>query len=646
MKRILISFTLFVFFSFSNASELPFSKGINLTGWFQTSNINQVQFGEYTKQDFINIKSLGCDLIRLPINLHAMTSGAPDYTIDPLFLIFMDQIVSWAEELEIHLILDNHTLYDGATDPHIDDILIPVWTQMAGHFKNRSNYLYYEVLNEPHDIADLTWNNIQQDVVDAIRLVDQKHNIIIGGAGWNSYNNLDNMPVYVDTNLIYTFHFYEPFLFTHQGADWTDPSMAPLSGVPFPYNSNLMPALPTELIGTWVASAFNNYDNQGTIASMQQEIDIAIAFKNERNIPLYCGEFGVYNVNSDNDQRVNWYGEVSDYLTANGIGWTIWDYQGGFGLFEKGTNELFDYDLNIPLVEELGLVAPAQSDYTKLPDTTAFNIYIDFLEEGLREASQSEGIINYYNQDNPFSDDFCLYWTDANQYNNIGFNFRPIKDFSYLVENGYALDMMVRGDTDFASFDVRFVDTKTVETGDHPWRMNKTIDNSYGPWNGGWRNIRVPLSEFAEQGSWDGEWFPPEGNFDWTEIDYFQIVAENQALTGIQFWFDNIRIVTSSAPLSINNPEHIPAKFGLQQNYPNPFNPTTKINYQLSMNSNVKLIVFDVSGRPLKTLVHKNQSAGQHSIIFNSNNLASGVYYYQLIVKDHFVQTKKMVLLK
>ena len=107
------------------------------------SSAQQIHFTRFTRQDFINLKSLGCDVIRLPINLHFMTDGAPNYTIDPLFLCFLDQVVDWAEELELHLILDNHT-FDPAenTDPNIGDVLVPVWTQVADHYKVRTTYLY------------------------------------------------------------------------------------------------------------------------------------------------------------------------------------------------------------------------------------------------------------------------------------------------------------------------------------------------------------------------------------------------------------------------------------------------------------------------------------------------------------------------
>ena len=340
-------------------STEPFKRGVNLTNWLQTSSVQQIDFTKFTKQDFINIKSLGCDVIRLPINLHYMTKGEPDYTIDPLLYYYLDQIIDWAEELELHLILDNHsfnTAVDTSTD--IGDILIPMWTQMAQYYKDRSTYVYYEVLNEPHGISDMMWNQIQQQVIDAIRAVDQTHTIIVGPAGLNSYDNLQFMPEYEDDNLIYTFHFYDPFLFTHQGASWTDPSLELLAGVPFPYDAGDIPDCPPELQNSWVKGALENYQKTGTMEHVKDLIDIAVDFQTIRDVTLFCGELGVYKPNSNDQDRIYWYNIVRNYLEEKGIPWTMWDYKGDFGLFKQGTNELFEYDLNIPLVEALGFTAP------------------------------------------------------------------------------------------------------------------------------------------------------------------------------------------------------------------------------------------------------------------------------------------------
>ena len=102
MKKILI-LSLALLTALAAFSQAPFHKGVNLTNWFQSGGAHNIQFRKFTKKDFADIKSLGCDVIRLPINLHGMTLGAPDYIIDPLLFTFLDSTVLWAEELNIHL---------------------------------------------------------------------------------------------------------------------------------------------------------------------------------------------------------------------------------------------------------------------------------------------------------------------------------------------------------------------------------------------------------------------------------------------------------------------------------------------------------------------------------------------------------------
>lgn len=89
----------------------------------------------------------------------------------------------------------------------------------------------------------------------------------------------------------------------------------------------------------------------------------------------------------------------------------------------------------------------------------------------------------------------------------------------------------------------------------------------------------------------------------------------------------------------------IPKSFQLNQNFPNPFNPVTKINYSLPKNSLVKIIVYDITGKEVCTLVNKNQNAGNYAVDFDGSKLTSGVYFYKLIAGD-FTATKKMMLIK
>ncbi len=575
-----------------------------------------------------------------------MTDGHPDYTIDPLFTYFLDSAVSWAEELELYLILDNHTFDPSIdTDPNIGDILIPVWKQLANHYEERSNYILYEVLNEPHGISDALWNEIQQEVVDSIRQVDEKHTIIVGPANWNSYNNLSAMPEYDDTNLIYTFHFYDPFLFTHQGASWTDPSMEPLGGVPFPYNSDEMPECPPELLGTWIEDLIDNYEIDGTVERVNELIDIAVNFKNTRDVPLLCGEFGVHIPNSDNEDRTFWHEIVRNYLEENGIAWTIWGYEGGFGIFEEGSNEMFDYDLNVELLEALGFNIPPQEDYVLEPDTTCFDMYLDYVCENIFGSSwHSEGILDFYSEDNTYAGRHCIYWSGVEQYSNIGFDFYPVKDLTILVDSNYAFDFWVRGNNPDIKFDVRFIDTKTEDPDDHPWRMRYTIDNQTVQWDGQWHHVQIPLQEFTEHGSWDeGTWYDPVGDFTWAAVDWFDIVAEHDTLEGMNIYFDNIRVTKafSSIPEKDTHRESLQV-LGITPDYSGKF---LDIKFQIPEPSKVCLKVFNLLGEKINTPTDKRIEAGIHNVRFNTGNLPGGLYFYRF-ESGNFVKTVKYPLIK
>ena len=89
----------------------------------------------------------------------------------------------------------------------------------------------------------------------------------------------------------------------------------------------------------------------------------------------------------------------------------------------------------------------------------------------------------------------------------------------------------------------------------------------------------------------------------------------------------------------------IPIVYSLSQNYPNPFNPSTTINYAIQKQGNVILIIFDVLGREISTLVNKEQPQGNYEIEFDASNLTSGIYFYSMKAGE-FYNTKKLILLK
>ncbi len=625
--------------------ETPFSKGVNLTGWYQAGSARKVHYKKYSKQDFINIQSLGFDVIRLPINLHYMTDGAPDYILDDIFIENLLEVADWAEELQIHLILDNHTFSPSEdTDPGVGTILNKVWEQMAAEFADRSEYIYYEVLNEPHGIADELWNNIQQSVIETIREHDNTHYIVVGPAGWNSYNNLAAMPAYDDDKLIYTFHFYDPFLFTHQGASWNTPSMVDIEHIPFPYDEATMPSMPPLFEGTWVEGLYANYPTDGTASRVRELIDIAVQFRDQRQVPIFCGEFGVYQLTSDETDRVRWYDTVAHYLDAMDLAWTMWDYHGGFGLFEENSNGLFEHDLNIPLLEALGLNIPEQTEYVPRPDSTGLVIYDDYLSSFVNEASYTDGTLDYFYSLYPNNGKYCIHWTGASQYQAIVLDFQPDRDLSRLVDEDYALDFVVRGNSPQISFDVRFLDTKTDSPDDLPWRMGITVNNSMVSFDNQWHHLHIPLKNMTEKGAWYNEWYDPRGEFDWSDIDRLEIVPEEHDLGLAHLLFDQIYItdmdtVTTEPFTGID--DFMPYITNIHDLYNIRVYPNPASQYlRLSADSppDLSVVLLDMNGRKImETILRGN-------LTLDVSDITTGVYILMVSDSKGWVAQRKVII--
>lgn len=105
-------------------------------------------------------------------------------------------------------------------------------------------------------------------------------------------------------------------------------------------------------------------------------------------------------------------------------------------------------------------------------------------------------------------------------------------------------------------------------------------------------------------------------------------------------------IIIESPPVDVDDDlSAIPNQCILDQNYPNPFNPSTEIRYTLGKGSRVKIVVYDILGKEITTLVNDRFNAGEHAVQWNTENIASGIYIYQLIT-ENFVQAKKMMLVK
>ncbi|MCL2721835.1 MAG: glycoside hydrolase family 5 protein [Treponema sp.] len=546
------------------AGSVPFSKGVNMTKWFEGTvwNAVEIHFRMFDESDFIFFKNIGVDVIRLPVNFHAMTSGAPNFIVDPLLFRLLDQVVDWAEKHQIYIVLDNH--YYARVPAPLNNIqpspltvareLPIIWRQIADHFKNRSEYVLYEIFNEPNNITARQWGQLQGQVIDAIRSVDTKHTIVVSavshmdGVAFDSFEALFSLPNYSDRNLIYTFHFYDPFIFTCQGA----PPLNLLTGVPFPYDRNRMPPLPDTLRNTWVDHEMRAYENNSNLTSLTRKLNRVVEFSRRRNVPVFCGEFGVlYTVKSEDKNR--WLQTITNLLNERNIPWTIWEYSGhtstSFGMFNTPNGNHFS-ELNVELARAIGFNPPPQRPRSTEALRSGFTIYDDYFGRDYwvwyPVSTNSDAKLHLFDT-NAADGEFAIRWENplSSRYDTIWIDNVYEQNYSFLVQSGAYLEFKARTNKP-VSINVLFLNPEIDSL--IPWIMYFTVDSKVLPPDGRWHTIRIPLRNMTEQGGLQDvtyQWHNPRGQFTWNRINRIQIAMNNQLpdVPDATIWFDSIRIV-------------------------------------------------------------------------------------------------------
>lgn len=517
---------------------LPFHKGINLTCWLAGEQPDYVS--TYGKQDFEDIKSLGADITRVYIRFEEFSSGEPDFIIPDWLWKRIDDAVAWCTELKLYIIIDFHNNCDGdsKTRPDVEKMLEKIWTQVASRYKDSSEYVLYEIMNEPHMksgniAADVSkWNKIQGKILKLIRTIDTKHTVIVGAEDWNSVTQLLKLPDYKDDNIILNFHDYSPGLFTHQGASWTD--FKRMTGVPFPYNKSKMPPLPKNATDAekW---AWENYKQQSSDATLVKPLDDAVKFANKRGLPLMCNEYGVSMEYADEEERVNWYRLKAKWMDERNIIRLSHDYKERFGIFNTPSHfENFPEDVNVDLIEAMGYKMPSdiKPRSRNWLETSYNNGEYTIYKNGLAKNLICKSWFTYIRKnefttfDNQADDNGGLYISvpNAEKYNPLSFEFNQVYDFTPLVNKGLCLEFEIKTNQKDFRLNVHFVDNFDTSLGKNgfEWRATYSFRNKDGLNDGKWHKVRIPLKDMKDySGAWnesDQKLYESEGLFSWGKV--------------------------------------------------------------------------------------------------------------------------------
>jgi len=285
-------------------------RGVNLGNALEAPDY-EGEWGMYIEDEFFQlIADAGFDSVRLPVRWDTRAGSASPWTIDPAFFDRVDHLVDLATAADLAIIIDFHHFEDLYADPTGNrDRFLALWNQIAAHYADAPREVFFELQNEPHDaLTTALWNDLLADTLDVVRATNPDRMVVVGPGMWNSAWELGNLKLPEDPSLIGTFHMYEPFQFTHQGADWVGGSDA------------------------WLGTTWDG--SPGDVEPIQQVMDLASAWSDDTGVPLLMGEFGSYE-KADMESRISWTGYVRAEAERRGFAWSYWEFGAGFGLYDR-----------------------------------------------------------------------------------------------------------------------------------------------------------------------------------------------------------------------------------------------------------------------------------------------------------------------
>lgn len=300
-------------------------RGINMGNAFEAPT--ETAWGNPWNAEYFEIMAdLGFDHVRLPVRWETTerSMASPPYTINATFLNRIKEVVDEALKNKLHIIVNMHHHDALFEDPQGQKArFLSQWEQIATFFKDYPDSLLFEVLNEPHgNLSPEMWNEYFDDALDIIRLTNPERTVILGVAEFGGLGGIVHLQLPDDENIILSPHYYNPFNFTHQGAEWVGPGA-------------------DDWLGTkWL-------DTEAERETIENEFSFALQFSEENHIPIHVGEFGAYS-KADIESRERWTTFLARWFEELGLSWAYWEFSAGFGIYNP-SNQTY----NDPLVNAL-----------------------------------------------------------------------------------------------------------------------------------------------------------------------------------------------------------------------------------------------------------------------------------------------------
>ncbi|HEY0043285.1 MAG TPA: glycoside hydrolase family 5 protein [Allosphingosinicella sp.] len=285
----------------ASAEQPQFRRGVNILGY--DAIWDDPAKARFQAKHFQIIRKGGFDFVR--VNLHAFRHMDEAHRLSAAWLDRLDWVVREATRAGLGVILDEHDFeFCGKDATACRPRLLAFWRQVAPRYRHAPSSVAFELLNEPHGELDAArWNALSAQALGIVRETNPTRTVVIGPTRWNNMNELPTLKLPAeDRNILVTFHSYEPFRFTHQGAPWAN--LAGVSGV-----------------------TFGDADLPEIRAGFAKAADWARA--NRR--PILLGEFGAYDKGgTPMAMRAAYTDAIAREAERNGFAWAYWQFDSDF----------------------------------------------------------------------------------------------------------------------------------------------------------------------------------------------------------------------------------------------------------------------------------------------------------------------------
>ncbi len=295
-------------------------RGINFGNMLESPR--EGDWGIRAEDRFIDLVGPGkfTQNVRLPVRWSNHASADAAAIINPAFFARVDYVVDRLLARGVVVILDMHHYrqFDGdtldtgeaAVSADVVDVrFLSMWKQIAERYANRSDNLIFEIYNEPHGRLETRWNDLFSRALRVVRQSNPKRAVVVGPTEYNGARKLPDLRLPADPHLILTVHNYDPFDFTHQGAEW------------------VVPQKPT---GVTCCSDAQKQD-------INRSLDLAAGESKRVNYPVFVGEFGAYS-KAPEASRVAYSRFMREAMEARGLPWFYWELASGFGVYDPASN--------------------------------------------------------------------------------------------------------------------------------------------------------------------------------------------------------------------------------------------------------------------------------------------------------------------